>query len=415
MSARCLLLGASLAATAACAGSAPRVGTAAVAGPESFPRTILMRGDRLAESKRRLAAGDAALKPSFDVLRDSANAALSAAPLTVMQKHNTPSSGDKHDYMSMAPYWWPDPAKSTGLPFIRRDGEIYPESRVDHDGLRLQQTIARVQALALAYYFTGDARYSRAAARHLRVFFLDSATRMNPNLRFGQAVLGVTDGRGTGIIDTRDMPQLVDALRLLDGAPGWTASDMEGMVAWSRAYLTWLLESKNGREERAATNNHGTFYDEQVAALALLVGDTVIAKQTIGESGRARIALQIGADGKQKLELERTRPLHYSLFNLDAFTMLAEMGRHVGVDLWHYTSPAAGSLERALLFVAPYADPTVKFPVAEIAEEGPDVFLPPMRRATATLDGAPFARALEHVPPRTRMRDFSRFNFPQQP
>jgi hypothetical protein len=310
------------------------------------PRTILLRAERLAESKHLVASGDAAIKPTIDALLEAARAALDAPSLNVMQKGRIPPSGNKHDYMSMAPYFWPNPATANGLPFVNRDGEMYPESRKDHDGLRLQETIARVRALALAWYLSDDPRYSRGAARHLRVFFLDTATRMNPNLNFAQAVLGVTEGRGIGIIDTRDLPALVDALRLLDGAPGWTRRDMDGMITWCRAYLRWLLESKNGTEERATINNHGVFYDAQVAALALFVGDSVLAAQTIGESAKNRIASQIDGDGRQKLELDRTRPLHYSLFNLDAFTMLAEMARHVGVDLWHYTAPAEAASRR---------------------------------------------------------------------
>jgi len=295
---------------------------------------------------------------------------------------------------------------------VNRDGEMNPASRRDHDGLRLQQTIARARALALAWYFTGDAKYAEGAARHLRVFFLDSATRMNPNLRFAQAVLGVTEGRSFGIIDTRHMPDLVDAVRLLDGAPGWSQRDMDGMVAWCRAYLTWLSESPNGIQERDATNNHGVFYDEQVAALALFVGDSARARKIIGESGTSRIASQIDDDGKQKRELERTRPLHYTLFNLEAFTMLAEMGRHVGVDLWHYTSPTGGSIEKALLFVAPYADSTVKFPVPDIAEQPIDEFLPPLQRGAAQLHNPAFARAVEHIPADIRVKTAERFNFP---
>ncbi|MDB4873784.1 MAG: glycosyl hydrolase family 88 [Gemmatimonadetes bacterium] len=376
------------------------------------PRTILLRGDRLAESKRLFASGEPSLAPTFDALLATARAALSAPPLSVMQKGRVPSSGDKHDYMSMAPYFWPNPATPNGLPFVNRDGEMNPESRKDHDGLRLQQTVSRVHALAVAWYLTGDAKYADVAAKDLRIFFLDTATRMNPNLRFAQAVLGVTDGRSYGIIDTRDMPELVDAVRLLEGAPGWTRRDADGMTAWCRGYLTWLLESKNGIAERDATNNHGTFYDEQVAALALFVGDSALAKKTIGESGANRIASQIDADGKQKRELERTRPLHYTLFNLDAFTMLAEMGRHVGVDLWHYTSPGGGSIEKAILFVAPYADSTVKFPTPDIAEQGQGEFLPPLRRAASQLANPVFARALEHVPAQLRAKDPDAVNFP---
>jgi unsaturated chondroitin disaccharide hydrolase len=376
------------------------------------PRTILMRGDRLAMSKRFFASHEPSLQPVFDALLASARSALAAPSLSVMQKGRVPSSGDKHDYMSMAPYFWPNPATPNGLPFVQRDGEMYPESRKDHDGLRLQQTVSRVHALALAWYLTGDSRYSEGAAKHLRVFFLDTATRMNPNLRFAQAVLGVTEGRSFGIIDTRDMPELVDALRLLENASGWTRGDMDGMVAWCRAYLTWLLESKNGTEERAATNNHGVFYDEQVAALALFVGDTALAAKTIGESGKARIASQIDAEGKQKRELDRTRPLHYTLFNLEAFTMLAEMGRHVSVDLWHYTAPEGGSIKKAILFVAPFADPAVKFPTADVAELGPGEFLPPLRRAAAQLGDSTFARAIDQVPVELRIKDPEALNFP---
>src|SRR5205085_8206895 len=197
-------------------------------------------GDRLADAKRALLAGDEELTASFVALLDSALVAYSAQPLSVMQKKRVPPSGNKHDYMSMAPYWWPDTTKPNGLPFIRRDGEMYPESRTDHDGLRLQATIERVRSLSLAWYLTEDARYAQAAAKHLRVFFLDSATRMNPNLEYAQAVLGVNTGRGTGLIDTRTLPDLVDALRLLEGSPAWSASDASEMTGWCRAYLNWM-------------------------------------------------------------------------------------------------------------------------------------------------------------------------------
>jgi hypothetical protein len=380
---------------------------------QSAPQTILLRGDRLAASKQLIAKGDKSLAPNFAALIQTAKAALDAPTLSVMQKGRIPSSGDKHDYMSMAPYFWPNPATPNGLPFVNRDGEMNPESRTDHDGLRLQATVSRAHALALAWYFTGDAKYAEGAAKHLRVFFLDTATRMNPNLNFAQAVLGVTEGRSYGIIDTRDMPELVDALRLLEHAPGWTQKDNGGMVTWCRAYLQWLLTSKNGIEERNTTNNHGVFYDAQVGALALFVGDTAEARKAIVESGMQRIDSQIDVEGKQKRELDRTRPLHYSLFNLEAFTMLAELARHVGVDLWHYTAPSGGSIGKALLFVAPYADSTVKFPKADIAEQGPGEFLVPLQRGAAQLGDPVFSRAINYLPEQLRSRDLDRFNFPR--
>jgi unsaturated chondroitin disaccharide hydrolase len=384
-----------------------------VAGGDAPPRTILARGERLVEARRLVAAGDPSLRAAYAALIDSARAALAEPPVSVTQKSRTPPSGDKHDYMSLAPYWWPDSTKPGGLPFVRRDGVVNPESRVDHDGWRMYAMVKRVEALALAYWFTGEARYAEGAARHLRVWFLDPATRMNPNLRFGQAIPGVTEGRGIGIIDTRYMPQVVDAIRLLEGAPGLTAAERAGLVQWCRDYLRWMLESPQGTEERAAENNHGVFYDEQVAALALFVGDSAIARRTLRESAPARIASQVARDGRQPLELERTRPLHYSLFNLDAFTMLAEMGRHEGIDLWRYAGPRGGTLLDALRFVAPYADSMVKWPTPQVSNATPDVFIVPLRRALAETGDGEFAAALRNLPADIRTTDRLQLLYPR--
>jgi hypothetical protein len=410
---RALVVGASIIlGLSACRASAPlsRAPMAAVT-----PRTILARGEQLAEAKRRIRAGDPALRTSYDALMSAATTALTAGPFTVMDKRKTPPSADKHDFMSLAPYWWPDSTKPGGLPYIRRDGQMNPESRLDHDGTRFQAMTDAVETLSLAYYLSDDARYARRAELLLRVWFNARETRMNPNLQFAQAVLGVNDGRGTGIIDTRVLPQLLDAIRLLDGSPDWTVADREGLIAWCRDYLTWLRESKNGKDERAADNNHGTWYDAQVAALALFVGDTAFAREVLDHDAKMRIAAQIAADGKQKLELERTRPLHYTLFNLDAFTQLAEMGRHVGVDLWHYTAPSGGSLRAALAFVAPYSDAGTPWPTPQVTPAGADVFLLPLRRGALALHDTSLAQAADRLPAALRLTNLSRFAFPDQP
>jgi unsaturated chondroitin disaccharide hydrolase len=376
------------------------------------PRTILVRGENLVESRRRLAAGDAMLRPAYDALIDSAQAALAEAPVSVTQKTRTPPSGDKHDYMSLAPYWWPDTTKPGGVPFVRRDGVVNPESRVDHDGWRMYAMMKRVEALSLAYWFTGEERYAEGAAKHLRVWFLDPATRMNPNLRFGQAIPGVTEGRGIGIIDTRYLPQIVDAIRLLDGSSALSSGDRAGLEQWCRDYLRWMLESPQGKEERAAENNHGNFYDEQIAALALFVGDSAVARRTLRESAPSRIAKQIARDGRQPLELERTRPLHYSLFNLDALTMIAEMGRHAGIDLWRYAGPGGGSVLDALRFVAPYADSLVTWPTPQVTNATPDVFMVPLRRALAGAADPQFAAAVRALPADIRATDRLKLLYP---
>ena len=346
------------------------------------PATLLWRGDNMAGAKSRLHAGDAQLREAYDALLRDADVALTAGPFTVMDKHRVPPSGDKHDYMSLAPYWWPDSTKPNGLPFIRRDGDVNPESRLDTDSPRFLRMSDAVETLVLAYYFSDDPRYAARAELLIRKWFLDPPTRMNPNLRFAQAVPGVTDGRGIGIIDTRNLSTIVDAVRILRGAPGWTPADEAGMVAWCRSFAQWLQTSTQGKEEQRQTNNHGTWYDAQLASLALFVGDTSLARRLIADAGPQRIAKQIAPDGKMPEELARTRPMHYTLFNIEPFARLAELGRNVGVDLWHYEAPNGASLRKAVMFIAPYLDPRATFPYKEITPADPEEFLKSLRQAS---------------------------------
>jgi hypothetical protein len=334
------------------------------AGPG--PRVYSLRARALERAKQRLESGDPTLRAAYDRLVSDADKALSAGPLSVMDKQRTPPSGDRHDYVSMGPYWWPDPTKRDGLPYIRRDGERNPEIRHDYDAPRLAALTGAVSTLALAYYFTDQEKYAQHAAQLLRAWFLDSATRMNPNLRYGQGIPGITEGRAAGIIETRGLVGVVDAVGMLERFPGWTEADARGMRAWMSAYLGWLLTSDIGRGEQGAANNHGTWYDAQVVALALFTGDSGLARGTLEASKTRRIATQITADGRQPHELVRTRSLGYSAMNLEGLCRLAELGRQLGVDLWAYAAPGGGSIRKALDYVAPYTDPALKWPGQEI-------------------------------------------------
>ena len=363
------------------------------------PRTVLARESTLQNVKRRIAARDAALTPAYRSLLGAADRAMTMNPLSVMQKKMMPPSGNRHDYMSYAPYFWPDSSKPGGLPYIQRDGEMNPATRVDHDGIRIQTTTDAVEALSLAHYFSGDAKYSARAGQLLRIFFLDSATRMNPNLEYAQGIPGITVGRGIGLVDTRILPQLVDAVSLLRGAPGWSEADNAAFTQWCRQFLTWMRQSKNGNDERKAANNHGTWYDAQVVALSLFTGDTALARSVLTDDTRRRIGEHIQPDGSQPKELARTRPIHYTLFNLDPYTQLAEMAPRVGVDLWGYEAPNGGSLRKALTWVAPYADSTVKWPKPDIGPLGWDDFIRPLVRGYARYGDVALGRALAKIPP----------------
>lgn len=366
--------------------------------PAAWPRVFSLDAAALARAKRRIDSGDSLLRPAFDRLVRDARAALDLPAASVMDKQRTPPSGDKHDYVSMGPYWWPDRTKPGGLPYMRRDGERNPEIRVDYDAPRLGAMMAAVTTLSLAYYFTDDERYARRGELLLRTWFLDPATRMNPHLRYGQGIPGVTEGRAAGIIETRGLVGVVDAIGLLEGSPAWTATDDRGMSAWLAAYLQWLRTSDIGQQESKARNNHGTWYDAQVTALALFTGDTALARATLAAARLRRIAAQVAADGRQPYELVRTRSLAYSVMNLEGLCRLAELGRHVDVDLWAYRSPRGGSIRKALDYLAPYADPRRQWPGRQITPTEPDLLVPALERARLVYGDARYGALLRKIP-----------------
>lgn len=285
----------------------------------------------------------------------AADHAMTEGPFSVMDKPVVPPSGDKHDYLSRATYWWPDPSKPDGLPYIRHDGQTNPENRkiTDHEEFGRMSEASR--ALALAWYFTGKADYANRAALLLRTWFLDPATRMNPNLEFAQAIMGVNTGRGTGIIDTRPLVDAVDAVGLLAGSTAWTAVDDKGLDDWFAQYLHWMRTSKNGMDEDAAKNNHGNWYDVQVTSMELFLGDRAQAVDTLESVKTRRIAVQIEPDGREPLELARTNAWGYSNFSLQALTELATFGDEVGVDLWNFKTADGRSIRAAVDFLEPYA------------------------------------------------------------
>jgi hypothetical protein len=279
----------------------------------------------LAGSKAALNSGHSALQAALAQLLKDADGRLDQKPPSVMEKKQVPPSGDKHDYMSQAPYFWRD-TNSPDQKYIRRDGERNPESNADSDAGRLGKVCSTVHVLGLAWYFSGDEKYAAKAAEFVRVFFLDPATRMNPNLNYGQGIPGEVEGRPTGLIGARGLADLVDGLGLLAGSSSWQVDDQRKMTAWATDYFHWLTTSKIGLGEDAASNNHGTFYDVQAVSLALFIGDTNYARVKLRAAREQRIAREIEPNGKMPRELARTLSFNYSLFNLHAEMEFADLG-----------------------------------------------------------------------------------------
>jgi Alginate lyase len=334
-----------------------------VASGQGAPRLCSMDAALLQQSRARLKPDDAA----FAALRRDAARALKAEPFSVTRKERTAPSGDKHDYLSFAPYWWPDPTRAEGLPYIRRDGETNPDNKRGTDANAIGAMADAVESLALTFYFSGEARYAEGAARLIRAWFLDPPTRMNPHMRYAQAIPGRNDGRGAGLIESRHFIRAADAAGLLGASRAWTENDRQALAAWFREFADWMQTSPNGKDEAKAENNHGSWCAAQLACFAWFTGDQALARRTV-EGARARIARQIEADGRQPRELQRTRGLWYSGFNLEALLILAEMGRHTGMDLYHFQSKDGRGIRRAVDYLAPYADPARPWPHRQINE-----------------------------------------------
>lgn len=350
------------------------------------------------EKAKVAATSDESAKKALKKLIADADKALAVTPPSVMQKSKVPPSGDKHDYMSIAPYYWPNPATKDGLPYLRKDGKVNPESRDEaaNDTLRARLVGSSVETLALAYHFTGEQKYAEHAAKILRTWFLDPATKMTPHFRFAQAIPGVNDGRGTGILEARGLADAADAATLLHGSKHWAAADQQALLAWAATYFEWLTTSKNGLDERAAKNNHGTWYDVQAAKWALVLGRKDQAKEICAEAASRRIGVQIQPDGKQPLELVRTASFSYSCFNLRALSALAGLGEHAGVDLWKHRAADGRSLVVALDFLVPYLGKNPKpWTMQQIHETNDDDVLPVLRAAALATGDARYESLLK--------------------
>lgn len=342
--------------------------------PVSAQQYAFLNADALALNKTRLQQhqAPAQTQQAWQALQREADKALKAPLMSVTDKGLMPPGGSKHDYLSLSAYWWPDAAAPGGLPWVRRDGQINPASKNnDSDGVRLAAFTARVQTLTLAWYFSGDDRYASRAIALIRRWFTDPATRMNPNLNYAQGVPGRADGRRSGVLDGRYLAtRIVDSLLILRRAPGWRQEDEQQMQQWMSDYLHWLQTSRLGKSEARAENNHGSWYNAQVAGIAWYLGRPEVISLML-EQAQKRMNDQFAVDGSQPKELARTRSFHYSWFNLQALTALATVARHSGAgDLWHYRTPQQASLLTALDFMAPYSDSGKTWPYPSLDHLG---------------------------------------------
>ncbi|HAV22026.1 MAG: hypothetical protein A2X67_11285 [Ignavibacteria bacterium GWA2_55_11] len=322
--------------------------------------------------------------PAFERLLRDAEKALDVTPPSVVSKDRVPQGGSKHDYMSLSRYWWPDPSKPNGLPYIRKDGETNPETADYRDHDKYVVMASSVSTLGLAYFFSGREEFAKHAARLVRTWYLDSATAMSPHLEYSQSIPGRSTGRGTGILDGRHIALVLDAVGMIRGSQSWTDKDQSGILYWCNAYVRWLTESDKGKDEADATNNHGTWYDAHVTSVALFVGRKDMALQVVQAASEKRIFAQISPDGGQPEETARTRPWNYCVFNLEAFARLATQAQRLNVDLWKAKGADGRSLRQAVDYLLPFALEKKEWPFKDIDGLRPEMIVPVLLWATAS-------------------------------
>ncbi|WP_086983961.1 alginate lyase family protein [Vibrio aphrogenes] len=303
-----------------------------------------------------------------DLLKD-ADKNLTKKNPSVMDKTIMPPSNDKHDYLSISRYWWPDSSKADGLPWIRKDGITNPDTQSDDvDRPRISRMSHAVYNLSLAYYLSGNEEYAEKAVSMVKTWFIDPETKMNPNLNYAQSVPGYNEGRRAGILDGRFIQtQILDSIKILENSKSWTKEDQEQMNTWLEQHLDWLTKSDIGIAGAKQTNNHGTWYRFQVSSLAYFLGEDDIVKQTINET-KDSMKTQFATDGSQPEELARTRSFFYSGFNLNALSRVAIVADKFGDSIWQYQPEKGKSIKAGFNFILPvvhgekwnYATPGIK-------------------------------------------------------
>ena len=318
-------------------------------------RTYFVDYSALEAKKKDLKKGDKREVLTFEKLIKSADSLLTRPAFSVVNKTGIPPSGDKHDYMSIGPYWWPNPETPDGLPYIRKDGEINPETRNNYtDFIENENFLRAIRDLSNAYYLSDNMSYANRALKLINTWFLNADTKMNPNLNYGQSIPGKNDGRCFGIIEFGGLVEVLKCLEVLEDRNRLDDETKKGMELWLSEYADWLQNSKLGKEEATRENNHGTHYDIQLLNILLYLNRVNEVKNHLSTVTKARIFSQIEPDGSQPRELKRTKSFSYSTMNLHGFMELVSLGQKVGIDLWNIESEDGRSIKKGYQYMVPY-------------------------------------------------------------
>lgn len=314
--------------------------------------------NKLKEIKRNL--DTPAYAEAYNSLITDAGQALKGGLYSVTYKKDIAPSGNKHDYVSLSRYAWPNPDMPGGLPYMMRDGRSNPELE-NYDRIPLGNMAGSVVTLSLAYYYSGEESYAQKAVELLRSWFINADTRMNPHLNYAQFVPGANDnnGRAAGLIDTYSFVDMLNAIQLLEGSKSYTQKDKGSLQKWFSDLSAWWKTAPQAMTEKSSTNNHGLAYDMQLLTYSLFSGDEKTSKEIIDNFIQARLFAQVEPDGAQPRELARTLAFHYSVYNIRFMVDMCATARSRHREFYKEVSPDGRSLYKAIDYLVPYMDKKV--------------------------------------------------------
>eukprot|EP00122_Pirum_gemmata_P009298 Pgem_evm1s8591 len=339
-------------------------------------RLLYLKEDVLEKERETWRAGsNKELNGLIDELMKCADNALTLKPFSVTHKNKLPPSGNKHDYYTVAPYYWPNPNTTDGLPYYKEDCKrvpgtiLYDEQSNNYDRTRLASFHANTTCLSLAWYFTEDMKYAEKAATFLDTWFLKNETKMTPHVKYSQIRWKKKNNSGSssGLIEMKDFYYVLDAIKLVEKSGAMSPEQMEGLREWFTDYAKFLQTSKQGLKEYSSKNNHGTYYDLQMASIAAFVDDIPLF---LNHTARAQTRLQgqFLKSGELPHEMVRPKQLHYIMFTLQGWFTLNRLMEGSGVTLHKHTPrtftytnnehPAYPALYQGAQFNIPYVNET---------------------------------------------------------
>jgi len=303
-------------------------------------------------------------KETEEVLRkqvlEEAEWAMQQEPVTVTAQASPRSAGGRHDFFSEGDYWWPNPI-SADSPYIQKDGLTNPDNFVAHRHAMIR--FSRIAgALSSAYLLTGDEKYFTHALLHCKAWFVDTATLMNPNLLYAQAIKGRATGRSIGIIDAIQLMEVAQGLMAMEGKRGMDKDLYMSIRQWFAQLIEWLTTHPYGKDEMNAANNHGTCWVMQVAVFAKFTHNEKWMNFCRERYKTELLPKQMKEDGSFPQELRRTKPYGYSIFNLDAMATICHTLSDEKNDLWGYQTTDGKSIRKGIEFLYPFIAHKDKWP-----------------------------------------------------